>query len=394
MYKRSEYLTIKSRLEEPRKFIQVVMGPRQVGKSTVVKQVLQDLDAPWQFYSADHVPASNSAWVSNCWAAVRSLKESKGYESIVLVIDEIQKIENWSEAVKKEWDDDAFYDRNIKVLLLGSSRVLLEKGLSESLSGRFEEIRMSHWTYSEMRDCFGVSLDQYLFFGGYPGAASLIGDVERYQQYIQSAIVEATINKDILMDTPIGKPALLRQTFELGAAYSGQLLSLTKMLGALQDAGNTTTLAGYVRLLDEAGMLCGLQKYSIDMARRKSSIPKFQVYNNALKTIYSPHTFEQSMMDRKVWGHIFESGIGAYIVSQAFVHRFAVFYWRERNDEVDFVLRKKGAVIAIEVKSNAEKNTTGLEAFKKLFKPQTALIVGDGGIRADEFLSMDIRSLF
>ena len=226
------------------------------------------------------------------------------------------------------------------------------------------------------------------------GAASLIGDVERYQQYIQSAIVEATINKDILMDTPIGKPALLRQTFELGAAYSGQLLSLTKMLGALQDAGNTTTLAGYVRLLDEAGMLSGLQKYSIDMARRKSSIPKFQVYNNALKTIYSPHTFEQSMMDRKVWGHIFESGIGAYIISQAFVHRFEVFYWRERNDEVDFVLRKKGAVIAIEVKSNAEKNTTGLETFKKLFKPQTALIVGDGGIRADEFLSMDIKRLF
>ena len=394
MYKRTEYLTIKNRLEEPRKFIQVVMGPRQVGKSTVVKQVLQDLDAPWQFYSADNVPASNSAWISNCWAAVRSLKESKGYESIVLVIDEVQKIENWSEVVKKEWDDDAFYDRNIKVLLLGSSRVLLKKGLSESLSGRFEEIRMSHWTYSEMRDCFGVSLDQYLFFGGYPGAASLIGDVERYQQYIQSAIVEATINKDILMDTPIGKPALLRQTFELGAAYSGQLLSLTKMLGVLQDAGNTTTLAGYVQLLDEAGMLCGLQKYSIDMARHKSSIPKFQVYNNALKTIYSPHTFEQSMMDRKVWGHIFESGIGAYIISQAFVHRFEVFYWRERNDEVDFVLRKKGSVIAIEVKSNAEKNTTGLEAFKKLFKPQTALIVGDGGIRADEFLSMDIRRLF
>lgn len=394
MYKRSEYLIIKNRLEEPRKFIQVVMGPRQVGKSTVVKQVLQDLDAPWQFYSADNVPASNSAWISNCWAAVRSLKESKGYESIVLVIDEIQKIENWSEVVKKEWDDDAFYDRDIKVLLLGSSRVLLEKGLSESLNGRFEEIRMSHWTYSEMRDCFGVSLDQYLFFGGYPGAASLIGDVERYQQYIQSAIVEATINKDILMDTPIGKPALLRQTFELGAAYSGQLLSLTKMLGALQDAGNTTTLAGYVRLLDEAGMLSGLQKYSIDMARRKSSIPKFQVYNNALKTIYSPNTFEQSMMDRKVWGHIFESGIGAYIISQAFVHRFEVFYWRERNDEVDFVLRKKGSVIAIEVKGNAEKNTTGLETFKKLFKPQTALVVGDGGIRADEFLSMDIKRLF
>lgn len=394
MYRRAEYLTIKSRLEEPRKFIQVVMGPRQVGKSTVVKQVLQELDAPYQFFSADNVPASDSAWVSNCWAAVRSLKESKKCEDIVLVIDEIQKIANWSEVVKKEWDDDTFHDCNIKVLLLGSSRVLLEKGLSESLSGRFEEIRMTHWSYPEMRDCFGFSLDQYLFYGGYPGAASLVADAERYQQYIQSAIVETSINKDILMDTPISKPALLRQTFELGAAYSGQMLSLTKMLGALQDAGNTTTLAGYVQLLDESGMLNGLQKYSIDTARRKSSVPKFQVYNNALKTIYSPLTFGQAILDRKAWGHIFESGVGAYIISQAFVHRFEVFYWRERNDEVDFVLRKKGSVVAVEVKSNAEKNTAGLSAFKKVYNPQTALIVGGGGIRAEDFLSMNLRKLF
>ena len=168
MYKRIEYLTIRERIEEPRKFIQVVMGPRQVGKSTIVKQVLQELDIPYQFYSADNVPATNNAWVSNCWAAVRSLKESRGQESILLVIDEIQKIYNWSEVVKKEWDDDTFHDRNIKVLLLGSSRVLLEKGLSESLGGRFEEIRMTHWSYPEMRDGFGFTLDQYLFYGGYP----------------------------------------------------------------------------------------------------------------------------------------------------------------------------------------------------------------------------------
>lgn len=394
MYKRAEYLTIKKRLEEPRKFIQVVMGPRQVGKSTVVKQVLQDLEMPYQFFSADNVPAGNSTWVSNCWATVRSLQKSKELESMILVIDEIQKIANWSEVVKKEWDDDTFHDRNIKVLLLGSSRVLLEKGLSESLGGRFEEIRMSHWSYPEMQECFGFSLDQYLFYGGYPGAASLIGDDERYQQYIQSAIVEATINKDILMDSPVNKPALLRQTFELGAAYSGQLLSLNKMLGALQDAGNTTTLMGYIHLLNESGMLDGLQKYSIDTARRKASIPKFQVYNNALKTIYSPHTFEEAIFDRKAWGHIFESGIGAYIISQAFTHRFEVFYWRERNDEVDFVLRRKGSIVAIEVKSNAEKNTKGLETFRKLFNPHTTLIVGDGGTNAEDFLSMDIRKLF
>ena len=394
MYKRAEYLTIKNRLEEARKFIQVVMGPRQVGKSTVVKQVLQDLDVPYLLFSADNVPASNTAWVSNCWAAVRSLKESKGLECVILVIDEIQKITNWSEVVKKEWDDDSFHDRNIKVLLLGSSRVLLEKGLSESLGGRFEEIRMTHWSYPEMRECFGFTLDQYLFYGGYPGAAELISDHDRWEQYIQSAIIDATINKDILMNTPIGKPALLRQTFELGASYSGELLSLNKMLGSLQDAGNTVTLAGYINLLGESGMLCGLQKYSIDAARRRASIPKLQVFNNALKIVYNPHTFEQAIMDRKGWGRIFESGIGAWIVSQAFVHRFEVFYWRDRSDEVDFILRKKGTIVAVEVKSNAEKNTEGLGIFREMFHPKSAFIVGDGGIKAEDFLTMDIRKLF
>ncbi len=394
MYKRAEYQLIRSRLEESRKFIQVVMGARQIGKSTVVKQVLKDIAIPHQLFSADNVPATNNAWISNCWAAVRSLKESNGWESAVLVIDEIQKISNWSEVIKKEWDDDTFHDRNIKVLLLGSSRVLLEKGLSESLAGRFEEIRMSHWSYPEMRDSFGFTLDQYIYYGGYPGAASLIGDEDRFSQYIQSAIIEATINKDILMDTPISKPALLRQTFELGAAYSGELLSLNKMLGALQDAGNTATLAGYINLLGESGLLCGLQKYSIDTARRKASIPKFQVFNNALKMVYSPFTFEQSILDRKTWGRLFESGIGAYLVSQAFVHRFEVFYWRERSEEVDFILRKKGSVVAVEVKSNAEKRTEGLERFRELFEPQTSFIVGDGGISAEDFLSMDLRKLF
>lgn len=394
MYKRSEYQTIKNRIEEPRKFIQVVMGARQIGKSTVVKQVLKDSEVPYQFFSADNVPATGSAWISNCWAAVRSLKENKGLDRIILVIDEIQKITNWSEVVKKEWDDDTFHDRDIKVLLLGSSRVLLERGLSESLAGRFEEIRMSHWSYPEMKESFGFSLDQYLFYGGYPGAASLIGDEDRFQQYIQSSIIEATINKDILMDTPISKPALLRQTFELGAAYSGEQLSLTKMLGSLQDAGNTATLAGYINLLGESGMLCGLQKFGIDLARRKASIPKLQVYNNALKTVYSPLSFEQAILDRKAWGRIFESGIGAYLVSQAFIHHFEVFYWRERNDEVDFILRKKGSVVAIEVKSNAEKRTEGLDKFRQLFNPTASFIVGDGGIGAEDFLSMDIRKLF
>lgn len=394
MYKRSEYHIITERLKEERKFIQVVMGARQIGKSTVVKQVLKDIDLPYQFFSADNIPATKQSWISDCWDAVRSIKKSNNYESMILVIDEIQKISNWSEAVKKEWDADTFNDCDIKVLLLGSSRVMLEKGLSESLAGRFEEIRMSHWSFLEMKECFDFSLEQYIYYGGYPGAASLINDNDRFSQYIQSAIIDATINKDILMDTPINKPALLRQTFELGASYSGELLSLNKMLGSLQDAGNTVTLAGYINLLNESGLLCGLQKFSIDNARRKASIPKLQVYNNALKMVYNSSSFEQSLIDRKHWGRIFESGIGAYLVSQAFTHRFEVYYWRERNDEVDFILRKNNSLIAIEVKSNAEKNTLGLDRFRQNFNPDKAFIVGEGGITPEEFLSMNIKKLF
>lgn len=385
---------IKSRLEEPRRFIQVVMGPRQIGKSTIVKQVMNELKLPFQFYSADNVPAGDRAWISNCWAAARAQMESNQEKHIIIVIDEIQKIKNWSEVVKKEWDDDSFYDLDIKVLLLGSSRVLLEKGLSESLAGRFEEIRMSHWSFEEMNECFGFSLEQYVYYGGYPGAAPLINDEDRFQQYIQSAIVDTTINKDIMMDTPISKPALLRQTFELGAAYSGSLLSLTKMVGALQDAGNTSTLAGYLNLLKESGLLGGLQKFSVDTARRKASIPKLQVFNNALTTIYNPLNLEQTVSDRKVWGHLLESAVGAYILNEAFKHRFEVFYWRERDYEVDFVLRKNNSVVGIEVKGNAEKRTDSLEEFRKRFNPKHAFIVGPEGIRPDVFLRMDLRKLF
>lgn len=245
-----------------------------------------------------------------------------------------------------------------------------------------------------MRDCFGFSLDQYIFYGGYPGSAPLITVEDRFQQYIQSAIVDATINKDILMDTPISKPALLRQTFELGAAYSGSLLSLTKMVASLQDAGNTSTLAGYLNLLNESGLLGGLQKFSVDAARRTASIPKLQVYNNALKNIYGSITLEQALADRKTCGHILESGIGAYIVNEAFVKRFEVYYWRERDAEVDFVLHKRDSLVAIEVKGNAEKRTEGLETFKEKFNPKAAFIVGDGGIKPEELFMIDLRNLF
>ena len=375
-------------------FIQVIMGPRQIGKSTVIKQALDAINKPFLFYSADTIPSTSSTWISDCWSNARLQMRTQEQDEMILVIDEIQKLKNWSEYVKKEWDADSLNHVNIKLALLGSSRVLLEKGLAESLMGRYEEIRMSHWSYPEMKEAFGMTLEQYIYYGGYPGAAMLISDEDRWRNYVSGAIIDATINKDILMDSPIGKPALLRQTFELSVAYSGKILSLTKMLGTLQDAGNTVTLAGYLNLLGDSGLVTGLQKFSMDAARKRASIPKYQVYNNALLSTQLGLTFQEAISDSKQWGQFFESAIGAYILSEAFVHRFEVFYWRDGNDEVDFILKKNQKVIAVEVKSNGESHTTGLDRFREQFHPLSSIIVGEKGILPETFLSMDLRKLF
>lgn len=394
MYVRAEYKLIKQRLEEPRRLIQVVMGPRQVGKSTVVKQVLGDLTIPHLLFLADDVPASRKEWISDCWSQARLFLKAESAAEVVLVIDEIQKIQGWSEVVKKEWDTDSYNDAAIKVLLLGSSRVLLEKGLADSMAGRYEEIRMGHWGYTEMHDAFGWTMDQYVFFGGYPGSAALIGDEDRWSGYIGAAIVDATINKDILQNTAVSKPALLKQTFELCSAYSGEIVSLTKMLGQLQDAGNTTTLSGYLNLLSQSGLVGGLQKYANDMARRRGSVPKYQVYNNALKSIFLDKGFRESLADRKLWGHIFESAVGCSLINEAFKRRLKLYYWREGNAEVDFVLQWKNKVVALEVKSNVERDTDGLHVFSDKFHPYRSVVIGEGGLPVETFMQMDLRVLF
>lgn len=394
MFERVYCKVIKERLEEPRKFIQIVTGPRQVGKTTMVKQVLSSLKTPWLMFSADDVPTSQREWISDCWENARMKLRSEPVESMVLVIDEVQKIAGWSEVVKKMWDEDSFHDTPIKVLLLGSSRVLLERGLADSLAGRFETIRVPHWTYDEMHKAFGFTLEQFVYFGGYPAVAELIANEDRWAEYIRSSIIDATINKDVLVDAVVNKPALLRQTFELAAAYSGEVLSLTKMIGQLQDAGNTTTLSSYLRLLDDSGLVCGLQKYAVDNSRRRASIPKYQVYNNALKSIFCEASFKEALNNRKLWGRLFESAVGCHIVNAAYSYRMQPYYWRDGDNEVDFVLKSGNKIVGMEVKSSHEKYTRGLALFREQFKPHAAFVVGYEGYPATDFLTADLRTLF
>lgn len=394
MLTRQEYDVLRRRLGEPRKFIQVVLGPRQIGKTTVVRQVLHDINKPQLYFSADDTAVAGSAWLASCWTAARLEVQTHPDAGCVLVIDEIQKVPNWSETVKRQWDDDTWNERNIKVVLLGSSRALILQGLSESLMGRFEEIRMTHWTYAEMRDCFGLTVDEFIYFGGYPGAVEMMQDEARWKVYVRNSMIDATVNRDIFEDVRIGKAALLRKTLELGAAYSGKILSLTKLLGEIQDAGNVMTIAGYLERLNQCGLLGTFQKFSVDDARRRASIPKFQVHNNALLTALSAGTFEQVRNDPVKWGHYVESAVGAYLISQAYRLQFEVFYWRDGNNEVDFVLRKDGKVVALEVKSNHERYTKGLDVFCQKFRPNVALIVGSGGLPLETFLETPITDLF
>lgn len=394
MLTRQEYDVLRRRLGEPRKFIQVVLGPRQIGKTTVVRQVLHDINKPQLYFSADDTAVAGSAWLASCWTAARLEAQTHPDAGCVLVIDEIQKVPNWSETVKRQWDDDTWNERNIKVVLLGSSRALILQGLSESLMGRFEEIRMTHWTYAEMRDCFGLTVDEFIYFGGYPGAVEMMQDEARWKVYVRNSMIDATVNRDIFEDVRIGKAALLRKTLELGAAYSGKILSLTKLLGEIQDAGNVMTIAGYLERLNQCGLLGTFQKFSVDDARRRASIPKFQVHNNALLTALSAGTFEQVRNDPVKWGHYVESAVGAYLISQAYRLQFEVFYWRDGNNEVDFVLRKGGKVVALEVKSNHERYTKGLDVFCQKFRPNVALIVGSGGLPLETFLETPITDLF
>ncbi len=389
-YRRPQAAELARRLAEPRRFIQVVAGPRQVGKSTLVHQVEEDLRGAVLYFSADEPTLRGAQWIAQQWEAAR-LAAGAGRAGAVLVLDEIQKIPGWSETVKRLWDEDTRRRVMVRVVLLGSAPLLIARGLTESLAGRFELLYLPHWSYAEMREAFDLSLEQYLFYGGYPGSAPLIREPGRWTRYVLDSLVETSISRDVLLLSRVDKPALLRRLFELACRYSGRILSYTKMLGQLQDAGNTTTLAHYLDLLAGAGMVCGLQKYAGDEARSRGSSPKLQVLNMALMTTASGLELREAKADREFWGRLTESAVGAHLANAAAAGECEVFYWRERNREVDFVVRAGRRLVAIEVKSGrAQDAHAGMAVFAEQFKPKRSLLVGTGGIAVEEFLAKPV----
>lgn len=390
-YQRTQGAELRRRLAEPRRFIQVVAGPRQVGKTTLVQQLAEEIGPALRYASADEPTLRGAVWIVQQWEAARLTAREAGKEGAVLALDEIQKIPDWSETVKRLWDEDSRRKLPLRVVLLGSSPLLIARGMSESLAGRFELLPLPHWSFSEMREAFGFDLDQYVFFGGYPGAAPLAAEPQRWRRYITDSLIETSISRDVLLLTRVDKPALLRRLFELACRYSGQILSYNKMLGQLQDAGNTTTLAHYLDLLAGAGMVHGLQKFTGDVARSRGSSPKLQVLNTALMSATAGLSPEESRSDPEYWGRLVESAVGAHLANAAACGECELFYWRERSAEVDFVVRTGRRIVAFEVKSQATGGAkSGAAAFADAFKPQRTLLVGGDGIALEEFLARPV----
>ncbi len=387
MKRETLYSQLLSRVREPRRFMQVLAGPRQVGKTTLVRQVMEDSGLPAHYASADEPTLRDQAWLEQQWDLAR-IKARGHSEGALLVIDEIQKVNRWPETVKLLWDADAHSGTPLKVALLGSSPLLIQSGLTESLAGRFETIPVPHWSFGEMQEAFGWDLEKFLCFGAYPGAAPLVDDPERWRRYINDSLIETTLSRDILLLTRVDKPALLRRLFQLACSYSGQILSYQKMLGQLVDAGNTVTLAHYLHLLEGAGMVAGLSKFSNGQIRQRASSPKLQVLNTALMTAQSGRESAGWLADRDAWGRLVESAVGAHLMNTAIGTGIQVTYWRERNLEVDFVLQRGDALVAIEVKSGGRRETLpGIAAFDKACRPSGKLLVGGQGIPVEEFLS-------
>ena len=390
-YDRPHLRELVRRLKEPRRFLQIVSGARQVGKTTLAMQAAKWSGLPTHFASADEPTLRGIAWLEQQWEATRLLTGSRHRGSALLILDEVQKITGWSETVKRLWDADSRGGLPLKVLVLGSAPLLIQRGLSESLAGRFEVLFLPHWSYTEMQTAFGWSLEQYVFYGAYPGAAVLIKQPQRWARYIRDALIEPTISRDVLLLARVDKPALLRRVFELGCLYSGQILSYTKMLGQLQDAGNTTTLAHYLNLLAGAGMVTGLQRYSGSAVRQRASSPKLQVLNTALMTAQADISYAEAYADHSFWGRLVESAIGTHLANAAAAGLCSLYYWRKGNHEVDFIACYGRRTLAIEVKSKHRPDKlAGMAAFADTYKPTRKLLVGGDGIALEMFLSKPV----
>lgn len=365
---------------------QVLIGPRQVGKTTIARQVMKKLPYPSVYASADSPLPPGPEWIETQWR-LAEIQVMKAKKPVVLVLDEIQKVRGWSESLKLHWDGAQRAGKDIRLLALGSSALLLKEGLTESLAGRFYLTRCPHWPFYECSSAFGWDLKTWLYFGGYPGAAVFVHDERQWKQYITDSLIETVLARDVLQMQKITKPALLRHLFALSATFPARIFSYNKMLGQLQDAGNTTTLSHYLRLLESAFLVSGLELFSQGQVRKRGSSPKLILWNNALINALSSKIFKEAVGDASLWGRLVENAVGAHFCNGLSGTAFGLTYWRDGDKEVDFVVTRGSNVWAVEVKSGRSGKMPGIEAFRAKYPKAKSLIVGEGGVPLEKFFS-------
>lgn len=386
-YDRPLLKTLERALSHPSTVIHVLIGPRQVGKTTLALRLQETLGLPAVYATADSPLQLDASWIETQWRRALATAGAEGSPAL-LVLDEVQKVRGWSETVKLLWDGRPKAPE-IRLLILGSSSLLMQEGLSESLAGRFFLHHCSHWSYPECRDAFGWDLNRWLYFGGYPGAAAFIGDETSWKRYISDSLIETVLARDVLQMNRVAKPALLRHLFALAATLPAQSVSYTKMLGQLHDAGNTTTLAHYLRLLESAFLASGLEVFSRGVQRKRGSSPKLVLWNNALINALSTKSYCEALADGAWWGRLVENAVGAHLCNHLLSVEYSVTYWRERDCEVDFVVERGGRLWALEVKSGRGGKTSGLARFLSHYPKAKALLVGAQGIPLEEFFSRE-----
>lgn len=355
---------LRQRISEEMPLMQVVLGPRQIGKSTAANEIYQQFAGSKILVSADDPIPPNHEWLETQWRRARSLSTP-----VLLIIDEVQKVTGWSEVVKKLFDEDRS-KRDIRVVLLGSSSLAIQPGLSESLAGRFELLRAYHWNLDEMKRGFDFDLESYLRFGGYPGAARYIKEPSRWQAYLRDSIVEPVLGRDILTQVELRKPALFRQTFEIVMRYPAQQVSYQKIVGQLQDRGSSETVKHYLELLEGAFLLTQVFQYSTRPLSTRTSSPKLVPSSPAL--VHALVDPRRVSFDTEWRGRIFESIVGAALLR----HKHKVFTWAAHAAEVDYVVVHKDDLYAIEVKSGRNRNTSGILHFLKHFPHAKQIIIG------------------